>query len=135
MLKISDILNMYLEDENLPRVIDLSGGQPDLVPEWILWMMEELKSRGKDILTYLWSDNNLTNDFFWKFLVKKEIDLIKSYNNYGKVCCFKGFDEKSFSFNTNADSILFNRQFELMKKNIHLGIGELSTAAHLAQQR
>lgn len=25
-----------------PPIIDLTGGQPDLVPEWALWMMREM---------------------------------------------------------------------------------------------
>ena len=49
-------------------VLDLTGGQPDLVPEWILWMMCELRARGLERKVYVWSDDNLSNDYFWRFL-------------------------------------------------------------------
>jgi len=55
-------------------MIDLSGGQPDLTPEWIPWMMEELNNRGLTDKVYLWSDDNLSNDYFWKYLSDAEID-------------------------------------------------------------
>jgi hypothetical protein len=45
-----------------------------------------------------------------------------NYPNYGRVCCFKGFDADSFSFNTRAAPELFNRQFELMGRLLEFGI-------------
>jgi uncharacterized Fe-S cluster-containing radical SAM superfamily protein len=112
---------MYEKSVPPPRVIDLSGGQPDLTPEWIPWMMEELRRRELDACTYLWSDDNLSNDYFWRYLTSVQIDLIRGYRNYGKVCCFKGFNAESFAFNTGANSKLFDRQFELFGR--HLGVG------------
>jgi pyruvate-formate lyase-activating enzyme len=41
-----EMLNMYLEQENPPQIFDLSGSQPDLVPEWCLWMMQAIEKRG-----------------------------------------------------------------------------------------
>ena len=121
-LSASNLLDLYLNQPNPPPVIDLSGGQPDLIPEWVPWMMSELLSRGLENQLYLWSDDNLSNDYFWKFLNKDEIELIRTYKNYGKVCCFKGFDEESFSFNTMAKPTLFSRQFELIERFLKLGI-------------
>jgi len=118
----SDLIDFYLRQDDPPTVIDLSGGQPDLTPEWVPWMMSELRSRGLDKKVYLWSDDNLSNDYFWKYLSKEDIALVASYENYGRVCCFKGFDSNSFNFNTKADPQLFDRQFSLMKKFIDLGI-------------
>ena len=40
-----ELLTLYLKEENRPRVIVLSGGQPDLVPEWIYWMMSALSAK------------------------------------------------------------------------------------------
>src|SRR5207237_10881361 len=38
------------------------------------------------------------------------------------VCCFKGFDRSSFSFNTTADGSLFDRQFELFGRLLAIGL-------------
>jgi len=103
-------------------MIDLTGGQPDLVPEWVPWMMRELIARGLEKKTYLWSDDNLSSNFFWRYLTDEDRDLIASYPNYGRVCCFKGFNAESFSFNTRAEPMLFDQQFELMERLLALGI-------------
>jgi hypothetical protein len=103
-------------------MIDLTGGQPDLVPEWVPWMMNEVRARGLESDIYLWSDDNLSNDYFWRFLSDQERELIAEYNNYGRVCCFKGFNAESFAFNTLAEPMLFDRQFELMGRLLTVGI-------------
>lgn len=114
----SELVDLYLNQSSPPKVIDLSGGQPDLVPEWVPWMMEELKSRQLDGSVYLWSDDNLSNDYFWKYLTDSDRETIATYKNYGKVCCFKGFDAESFAFNTCAAPELFDRQIDLMKRYV-----------------
>jgi hypothetical protein len=111
-----------LNQPDPPPLIDLTGGQPDLVPEWVLWMMDELDSRDLSGEVYLWSDDNLSNDYFWKYLSDAEIERITSYPNYSRVCCFKGFNANSFSFNTLADPSLFDRQFSLMRRLLSTGI-------------
>ncbi|MGH2749407.1 MAG: hypothetical protein ACRDK3_00780 [Actinomycetota bacterium] len=122
MLTTRELVDLYLAEKDRPQVLDLSGGQPDLVPEWIPWMMEELMARGLHDNTYLWSDDNLSNDYFWRYLTTDDIDLVARYSNYGRVCCFKGFDSASFTFNTLADDSLFEQQFRLMARFIELGI-------------
>lgn len=122
MLTAEQLVAMYAAEQDPPLIIDLSGGQPDLVPEWIPWMMEELRRCNLDEGTYLWSDDNLSNDYFWQYLTPQEIELVASYQNYGHVCCFKGFNAESFAFNTLADPSLFDRQFALMSRFIELGI-------------
>src|SRR5690606_5642000 len=112
----SELLDLFEREPLRPPVIDLSGGQPDLVPEWCLWFADELKNRGLHEHIYLWSDDNLSNDYLWRFLSASQIKRLASYNNYGRVGCFKGFDEESFSFNTLAQPSLFDRQFQLMRK-------------------
>lgn len=116
------LVEMYANLQNRPLMIDCSGGQPDLVPEWVPWMMKSLIDKGLAESTYLWSDDNLSNDYFWRYLDDSQLDLIKRYPNYGRVCCFKGYDETSFAFNTKADSSLFERQFELFGRLLSLGI-------------
>ncbi len=121
-VSVSDLLDLYQQETDAPRVIDLSGGQPDLVPEWVPWMMAELARRGLDKTHYLWSDDNLSNDYFWTHLSRQDIQRIQQYANYGKVCCFKGYDPASFGFNTNAAPDLFDQQFDLMKRYVDLGL-------------
>lgn len=118
----AQLTTMYQQQEDPPRVIDLTGGQPDLTPEWVPWMMQALINAGLKDTTYLWSDDNLSNDYFWRYLTADDIRLIQSYENYGRVACFKGFDAESFAFNTAASSELFDQQFALFERFLALGI-------------
>jgi uncharacterized Fe-S cluster-containing radical SAM superfamily protein len=116
------LLDLYLSQVNPPPMIDLTGGQPDLTPEWVPWMMEAIKNRGLEEEIFLWSDDNLSNDFLWKYLSDSQIDLMKNYKMYSRVCCFKGIDENSFTLNTKASPDLFKNQFDLCKRLIDAGI-------------
>jgi organic radical activating enzyme len=116
------LVDLYASQEDRPVMIDLTGGQPDLVPEWVPWTMRALRDRGLDRQVYLWSDDNLSNDYFWRFLTEEDREVIAGYANYGRVCCFKGFNDFSFSFNTRAAPELFDRQFELMGRLLAAGI-------------
>lgn len=116
-----ELIDMLLAEENPPDVIDLSGGQPDLVPEWVLWTIEALQRRRIQDRFFLWSDDNLSTWYLWKFLTKKQIDHMVKFRNYSRVGCFKGYDENSFSFNTLAHPKLFNRQFEVFGRLFHEG--------------
>ena len=116
------LVSLYLNEPDHPQVIDLTGGQPDLVPEWVPWTMRALKERGLEREVYLWSDDNLSNDYLWRHLQNDDLDLLASYPMYGRVCCFKGFDAQSFAFNTKAAPDLFDQQFDLFGRLIGLGI-------------
>ena len=121
-LSPATLIDRYLDQPDPPPIIDLTGGQPVLVPEWVPWMMAEIKNRGLEQQIYLWSDDNLSNDYFWKFLSNADIELIATYPKYGRVCCFKGFNAESFAFNTSAEPALFDQQFELLRRLLTLGI-------------
>jgi len=121
-LSCDELLNLYLNQSDIPKVIDLTGGQPDLTPEWVLWMMESLIAKGLSESVFLWSDDNLSNDYFWRYLTQQQIDMIISYKKYARVCCFKGIDEQSFTLNTLAKPKLFDQQFELFKRFHEIGI-------------
>ena len=105
-----------------PSIIDLSGGQPDLVPEWTLWMAEALTERGLASSTYLWIDDNLSNDYFWRYLDDNQIATIVNYPALGRVGCFKGYDAESFAFNTGASADLFDAQFDLFDRHRRSGV-------------
>ena len=121
-LSAAELLDSHLEQPDPPQVIDLTGGQPDLTPEWVPWMLQEIQSRNLDDRIYLWSDDNLSTDYFWRYLSDDDIELVRNAKNYGRACCFKGFDEESFSFNTLAEGSLFARQFDLFRRFLELGV-------------
>lgn len=121
-LQADEMLDLYLGQDDAPAVIDLTGGQPDLTPEWVPWMMEALRARGLSERVYLWSDDNLSNDYFWRFLPAGVRAEVAAYRHYGRVCCFKGFDADSFAFNTRAHPALFDQQFALMGRLLDLGL-------------
>jgi uncharacterized Fe-S cluster-containing radical SAM superfamily protein len=121
-LTADQMVELFEREALRPLVIDCSGGQPDLVPEWIPWMMQALETHGLSQSVYLWSDDNLSNDYFWRYLSADQRRLMRSYHNYGRVGCFKGFNAASFAFNTRADPALFDRQFELFRRLLTTGI-------------
>ena len=116
------LLDLYLAEQNRPPIIDLSGGEPNLTPEWVPWMMEALRGRALDQSVYLWSDDNLSTDYLWRHLTEEQLGMMSSYRNYGRVCCFKGFSPESFEFNTRADSSAFDLQFDLIRQVVRLGL-------------
>lgn len=120
---ISELVDLFQnEPEGCPSVIDLSGGSPDLIPEWPVWMMEELEARELDQQTFLWSDDNLSTDWLFTKLSNAQLERMQSYRNYGRVCCFKGIDERSFAFNTNAEPSGFEFQLQVMDRLLNLDL-------------
>jgi uncharacterized Fe-S cluster-containing radical SAM superfamily protein len=116
MVSADQLVDLWRSSPDPADVLDLSGGQPDLVPEWVAWTLRAVQERGLENDTYVWSDDNLSNDYFFSCLTRQDRQLLDEYRNYGKVCCFKGFDPQSFAFNTAAAPELFDRQFALMRR-------------------
>lgn len=114
------MVDLYLALDHRPPILDLSGGQPDLVPEWVVWTMRALQERGVDREVYLWSDDNLSNDYLFRYLSDDDLALLCDYRGYGRVGCFKGFDADSFAFNTGAAPDLFDRQFSIFGRLLAL---------------
>ncbi len=111
-----------MPDDVRPAVIDLSGGQPDLVPEWTVWMIEALADAGLTQQVYLWSDDNLSNDYLFRYLTDDQLSRLVSAPGYGRACCLKGFDQASFAFNTAAPAEHFDRQLALLRRIIATGM-------------
>jgi organic radical activating enzyme len=105
-----------------PPMLDLSGGQPELVPEWVVWTMEELESQGLSESAYLWSDDNLSTDLTFEVLSPEQLRYMSAYRNYGRVGCFKGFDAGSFTFNTQAAMTEYDAQFARFRRLRDLGL-------------
>lgn len=117
-----ELVALYRQVPEAPRIIDLSGGSPDLVPEWTPWMMRALTNAGLADSTYLWTDDNLSTPYLFDALSREELVRIQGYRNYGRVCCVKGFDDRSFAFNTRAAPEDYDRQFEILRRVIGLGL-------------
>lgn len=118
----AELVDLYESEARPPRLIDLSGGSPDLIPEWSIWMMDALEAAGLSETTYLWSDDNLSTTYLFDKLTKEQLRRLQTYPNYGRVCCFKGYDEESFSFNTGARKHDFGNQLSIMSKLLGLDI-------------
>ena len=117
-----EVVELYRQIPDAPLIIDLSGGSPDLVPEWTPWMMRALRDADLDQKTYLWTDDNLSTTYLFDTLPTADLNLLRGYYNYGRVCCIKGFDARSFAFNTKATPSGYDRQFEILRRVIGLGI-------------
>ena len=118
----AELVDLYCQTPDAPRVIDLSGGSPDLVPEWTPWMMRALADASLDDTTYLWTDDNLSTTYLFDKLPHADLALISQYRNHGRVCCVKGFDSRSFAFNTRAAPEDYGRQFEVLRRVLELGL-------------
>jgi hypothetical protein len=112
MRTAGELADAYLAVPDRPPVLDLSGGQPDLIPEWVPWTLRALDERGVSDV-YVWSDDNLSTGYFFTHLTPAEQRYVAAHPRYGRVACFKGFDAESFAFNTAAAPELFDRQFSL----------------------
>lgn len=133
-----ELVDLWRAEPDPASVLDLSGGQPDLAPEWVPWTMRALRDRGLDRTTYLWSDDNLSTDYFWRHLTDADISLVGSYTNYGRAVSFKGIDEASFVLNTSAPSACYLAQFDFARRLLDAHIDlycyvTMTTASDAAQ--
>jgi len=117
-----EMIELYLRDGAPSPVIVLTGGQPDIVPEWTLWMMQTLQAFGLSDRSYLWQDDNLSCGYTWTCLAPAQRDYIRSYYNYGRCCCLKSFTREGFAETTAAPPELFDRQFALLRKLVDWGV-------------
>jgi uncharacterized Fe-S cluster-containing radical SAM superfamily protein len=117
-----ELLDLFLQEENRPKVIDLSGGQPDIIPEWPVRMMEALIKRNIQDQYYLWLDDNLSLYYAWRFLTDPDFELMRNYRNFGRVGCFKGFSPESFHENTHVRPELLKQQIDIMSRWVKFGL-------------
>jgi uncharacterized Fe-S cluster-containing radical SAM superfamily protein len=121
-LSPEEMVDRYLAESDRPRIIDLSGGSPDLVPEWIGWTIDALQSRNLSGSVYLWSDDNLSSDLLVSAEQRPLLRRIEQYAGYGRVCCLKGLDGASFAFTTGASEDEFERQLETLRSYLATSI-------------
>lgn len=119
-LTIEELIDTFLE-QNLD-IIDLSGGQPDLVPEWCLWVMQELEKRGYRGKKYIWLDDNLsTPSILESQLSSQEIKYMADYPLHSRACCFKGFSDNTIQFNIQNKKIKIAEQIKCFEKLYNYG--------------
>jgi uncharacterized Fe-S cluster-containing radical SAM superfamily protein len=121
MFTAAQLVDAFLAGDSRPPVLDLSGGQPDLIPEWVPWTLRALDDR--DVTdVFVWSDDNLSNDYFWTHLTAAERQYVAGHPRYARVACFKGYDAESFAFSTSAGPELYDRQFSLFSRLLATGM-------------
>lgn len=116
-----EIIESIASNPTLPRVVVLSGGNPELAPRWCLDMMQQIEVLDMKDEIYLWSDDALSGNYFENKLSLSEIKYMTDYPGYGKVCCFKGFDDYTCKFNSGNQSITYERQYENFRKYFNMG--------------
>ena len=85
-------------------------------------MMQALLDAKLHKKVYLWADDNLSNDFAWRYLTTKDWDLMLGYANFGKVGCLKGYDPESFHFNTRAAECHFDPPVDILRRLVRSGL-------------
>jgi len=120
--RCDEMIDMFLSEKSNIRIIDLSGGNPELVPEWIVQTMKALEKKGLHESIYLWSDDALVTDYTFRYLNSSELKYMQKYRNYGKVCCFKGYSENTFSYNAMIPCSYYDKQFDLFARYMELNL-------------
>lgn len=131
-MNCDELVDLYFKGENPPDVLDLSGGQPDLVPIWPGLMLEALRRSGKERHVFLRSEDNLTFPLSADPAEGKHYEELIAWGKYSRIGCFKGFDEASFSQNTGAKPEFFARQMEVAKSIVERGISFFAHATFTA---
>lgn len=124
MITPKKLLQIMIEEKVNSQVIDLSGGQPELVPEYVLWFLEARKELGLEQSQFVWTDDNLSTDYTWRYLSEAEIAFMAKTPGFARVGCLKGFDAESFIFNTRADGALFDQQIKLLGRFVDAGFDQ-----------
>ncbi len=120
-ISVDDMLECFFSLEDRVYVLDLSGGNPALVPEWPVWILQTIEKRWPDEPVYVWIDDNLAGDYYREYLTNDEIEVLAGSQKFGSVACFKGFDTTSFTFNTGVSECGYARQFQVFRSIYSLG--------------
>jgi uncharacterized Fe-S cluster-containing radical SAM superfamily protein len=121
-LTIDELLDKFLA-ENLPtKIIALSGGQPDLIPEWAPWFIDALIRRGLEKQYFIWVDDNLSTYYAWEYLDTNQWELMKTFPYLGRLCGVKSFSKERFADNTNVKPEYFDRQIDVLSRLVKEGL-------------
>lgn len=109
-LKPKDILQMFLESWPNIRNLDISGGSPDLCPEFVLELLCEIERAGLKEKITIWVESNLDVNYYCK-LPRKKIEYMAAFPNFHLLCSLKGWDSPSVAFNTR-NTASFDQQLD-----------------------
>lgn len=110
------------------NVLRGSGGEPSLVPEQWLAILQELDKRGLSEEVFFQSDTNLTTRYLIdRWITEGKLNAgilseIAQYPNFGLLGCFKGTDPQNFAENTGCKKGFFEEQFRSYRRFQDLGV-------------
>lgn len=110
----AELLDLCCEDGKYPDNIDISGGSPDLVPEFTIWMLEEIEKRGLKGKISVWVDSNLNGEYYEKCLSNSDLHYISQFPGFKFLCSLKGWNEESAYFNSGLRGV-FRQQIECLE--------------------
>lgn len=116
-----DLIELYLKNENKSYNIDLSGGNPDIAPEWCLWFMKSLEKCNLKGIVSLWVDDNLGTDYLFTKISKKDREYMASFPKHVRLCCIKGYDDDSIIFNVRNKNASLKMQLKRLEQLIQEG--------------
>lgn len=119
---VDDLLDMFIRLPDRPSIVDLSGGSPEIAPEWPAWFAEALIDRGLQQSVYLWSDDSLTTDLLLTSEMRPILKTLEEYPGYGRVCCIKGIDPITYAEATRDSEDGFDRQLRILEGYLGTGL-------------
>jgi len=118
----NELMELYINNSlNETKIIDLSGGQPEMFPEWCINFAKSIDMYNLSGKVHLWLDDSLSSFNMWKYLSKDERKYLSTFPLHSRVCCLKGYNEESFVYNTNVSKHHFENQFKILEKLIKDG--------------
>ena len=127
------IVDSFLEQRDIDashnlesNVLRITGGEPLLIPNFILEILKELKSRGLDKEIFVWTETNLIpliakiGDFY---VISDEI--LEELVNFSNFCihpCFHGLNESEFQVITGASLKRYDLLFDALRRLLKNGI-------------
>lgn len=121
LVPVSRMVDLFLNTPMSEPILDLSGGQPELVPEWALWSMQELDAQGLRGRVHVWVDDNLSGSYMERFCTREEIEYMASFPLHSRAGCFKGLDDQSIRANTASMGASLGLQLRVAEQLISRG--------------
>jgi uncharacterized Fe-S cluster-containing radical SAM superfamily protein len=108
------------------NILRITGGEPFLVPNLLLEILEELQKEklNKDI--FLWTETNLipliVQDNYKKLVTDEVLDKLGKYDNFCVHPCFHGLNQNNFKEVTGQTIEDFNFLLKAFKRLLNTGI-------------
>jgi len=127
------IVDGFVEQRNLDKekglfsnILRITGGEPFLVPDLLLGILEELKRRQLHDEVFLWTETNLipliVQDNEDAIVSDKLLNKLAAYRNFCVHPCFHGLNEKNFEEVTGETINDFNFLLRAFERLLNAGI-------------